>query len=761
MMEALHGVIEREYGLRGALSRLGGSGGSWLLLTEDGYRAVVKSACGASPDEVALERRAADVAAAAGLGVPWPRTRLTRSGAHEAPVASAEGATDRVRVIDFVPGTPWIEAGPASPARRRALGRLLGSLDRAFARAGAGGLGPRTHDWDLVRAGQHRSKVVHVPDPAHRRLLESAFLLHAGAVARLDTLPTEHVHLIHGDVNDENVLVDGDRIAGIVDFGDCLVAPVVCELAIALAYAMLDEPAPLEVGAELAGAFHAEYALTAEELELIFPLVCGRLATTVAIAADRRRTTPEHPTWYVTEARAWRLLERLTAIAPVDAARALARETGVAVFTDRGAPAVDLLARRHARLSRALSVSYREPLKMIRGRAQFLYDEGDRPFLDLVNNVCHVGHCHPRVVRAGAEQMARLNTNTRYLSDLVVEYAERLCATLPAPLDTCLFVNSGSEANELALRIATTVTGRREVVVVDGAYHGNTRGLIAVSPYKFLGRGGSGRAEPWVHVVPLPDAYRGRHRGTGADVGRAYAADVRSVLRGMDAPPAAFLTESIQSCGGQIVPPPGYLRDAFAAVRDAGGLCIADEVQTGFGRVGRAFWAFELQDAVPDIVVLGKPMGNGHPMGAVVMTSAVARAFENGMEFFSSFGGNPVSSAIGLAVLDVIRDEGLQAHAAVMGARFMDGLRALRASHPIVGDVRGEGLFIGVELVTSPAQRTPAAAGADALVNRLRARGVLASTDGPDHNVIKIKPPLVIQSEDVDLALRLFDEELP
>ena len=389
-----------------------------------------------------------------------------------------------------------------------------------------------------------------------------------------------------------------------------------------------------------------------------------------------------------------------------------------------------------------------------------MYDNSGRPYLDLVNNVCHVGHCHPRVVAAGQVQMARLNTNTRYLYDGLTDYVKRLTATLPAPLDTCFLVNSGTEANELALRLALAHTKRRHVLVVDGAYHGHTSMLVAASPYKFMGRGGSGRPEPWVHVVPMPDGYRGRHKGQGPATGEAYAADLARVIAGAGEPIAAFITESFQSCGGQIIPPDGYLESAFRHVRAAGGVCIADEVQTGFGRAGTHFWAFETQGVVPDIVVMGKPIGNGHPMGAVVTSREIAASFANGMEFFSTFGGNPVSCAIGLAVLDVIRDEGLQHRALDLGTRLRDGLRALSPRHAMIGEVRGLGLFLGVELVRDRTTLEPAAEEATELINRLAARGILLATDGPFHNVIKIKPPMVLTADDVDMVVRAFDDEM-
>lgn len=419
-----------------------------------------------------------------------------------------------------------------------------------------------------------------------------------------------------------------------------------------------------------------------------------------------------------------------------------------------------LLAARRQILGRNLSVSYREPLKIVRGRGQFLYDDEGRAYLDVVNNVCHVGHCHPRVVAAGQAQVAVLNTNTRYLHDNLVEYARRLTATLPEPLRVCFFVNSGSEANDLALRLARAYTGGTDTICLDVAYHGNLTSLIDISPYKFAGPGGQG-APPATHVAPMPDPYRGRYRG--ADSGAAYAAHVAELLDTVNADGrrvAAFIAESLLGCGGQIVLPAGYLAAAYGMVRAAGGVCIADEVQVGFGRVGTHFWGFETQGVVPDIVTLGKPIGNGHPLGAVVTTPAVADAFANGMEYFNTFGGNPVSCAIGLAVLDVIEEEGLQAHAQRMGERLMAGLRGLMARHPLIGDVRGLGLFIGVELVLDRTTLAPAGAHAASVANRMRDHGILISTDGPFHNVLKLKPPLVFDEQDVDRLVATLDKIL-
>lgn len=421
----------------------------------------------------------------------------------------------------------------------------------------------------------------------------------------------------------------------------------------------------------------------------------------------------------------------------------------------------DILRLRRQVLNPTLSVSYNEPLKIVRGEGIHLYDQYGQPYLDMVNNVCHVGHCHPHVVAAGQAQMAQLNTNTRYLHDNIVEYALRLTATLPAALSVVFLTNSGTEANDLALRLARAHTRARGVIVVDHAYHGHSPSMVELSPYKFNGKGGQGQASH-VGVVAMPDVYRGPFREP-SEAGRQYGALLQPAiesLRRHDIVTAAFYCESLLGCGGQIVLPEGYLAEAYAAVRAAGGVCLADEVQVGFGRVGEHFWAFERQGVVPDIVTMGKPMGNGHPVGAVVTTPEIAASFVNGMEYFNTFGGNPVSCAIALAVLDVIADEKLQENARRVGGFLLDGLRELQQRHDAIGDVRGCGLFLGVELVRDRAARTPDRPKAKAVVEAMKARHVLLSTEGPDDNVLKIKPPIVFSQANAEEFLDKLDQVL-
>ena len=408
----------------------------------------------------------------------------------------------------------------------------------------------------------------------------------------------------------------------------------------------------------------------------------------------------------------------------------------------------EILEMREEHISKSLSIGHGKPLHISRGEMQYLYSRTGEKYLDLVNNVCHVGHCNPHVVSAGQKQMAELNTNTRYIYDGLTQYIQRLSYTLPEGLDYGFLVNSGSEANELAIRLARAYTNNHDIVVMEGAYHGHTGMLIDLSPYKFRGPGGKGIAEDWVHVAPVPDIFR--------DNSRDYLNEFEEIVR--DASPVAgFIVESMLSCAGQIPFPQGYLAKSFELIRNVGGLCITDEVQVGFGRLGSKMWAFEEHGVIPDIVVMGKPIGNGHPMAAVFTTKEIADSFK-GMEFFSTFGGNPVSCAIGMAVLDVIEEKNLIENSKLMGELFIDGLTKLKNRYEIIGDIRGKGLFLGIELVKNRSSLEPAPKEAKLLVDGMLSKNILLSIDGPKKNVIKIKPPMVISKEDVDRTIKSLNE---
>ncbi|WP_452598874.1 aminotransferase class III-fold pyridoxal phosphate-dependent enzyme [Pontimicrobium sp. MEBiC01747] len=418
----------------------------------------------------------------------------------------------------------------------------------------------------------------------------------------------------------------------------------------------------------------------------------------------------------------------------------------------------ELITYRKQHLGKSLSLQYKKPIKMVRGAGQYLMDQYGRKYLDTVNNVAHVGHEHASVVKAGQQQMALINTNSRYLHENINELAKELIETLPPELNVLHFVNSGSEANELAIRMVKASTGQRDIIASEVGYHGNTNMCIDISSYKFDGKGGHGAPEH-THIFPLPDTFRGKY--TGDDAANKYVEEVQKqidIVHAKERGVGAFIIESIISCGGQIELPEGFLAKAYKKIRAVGGLCISDEVQTGCGRMGKTFWGFQLHNVTPDIVTIGKPLGNGHPLAAVACTKEVASAFANGMEYFNTFGGNPVSCAIGTEVLRTVKREKLQKNAYEVGEFLKSKLKQLSNDFPIIGDVRGQGLFLGIELVDS--NKKPLALQTEYLANRIKDHGILMSTDGPDHNVLKIKPPIVFNKQNAEELLFYLEKIL-
>ncbi len=676
-------------------------------------------------------------------------------------IADVNGEKYFARVVKFIPGKFLCEISRQAPELLFNLGKFLGTVDRELSNFDHPGL-HRELNWDLKNALDSHQRLAYISDPAKRRLIEYFLLQFETHV--FPELSRLRRSAIHNDANDFNVLVDEaqpEKIKGLIDFGDAVFTNTVFELAIACTYSMFHKSNPLKAAAQLIQGYHQEFPLEKLELELLYFLIAGRLCQSVTIAAESRALEPENKYISVSEKDAWDLLDYLLACNPERAKQEFFRACHYS-WKPVGKMKKQILQRREHLIGKSLSISYKKPLKIIGGALHYLYDESGKTFLDAVNNVPHVGHCHPRVVKAAQKQIALLNTNTRYLHDYLVDYAERLTAKFPNQLSVCFFVNSGSEANDLALRLARNFTGQRDVICIDAAYHGTTAADIEVSPYKFDGPGGTGCAEH-IHKVDVPDVFRGRYWGNDRDAAEKYA---RQVFKKIDELKksgksiAAFISESLMGVAGQIVFPNGYLRHVYRYVREAGGLCIADEVQIGFGRVGSHFWGFETQDVVPDIVTLGKPMGNGHPLAAVVTTQEVADTFANGMEYFNTYGGNPVSCAVGLAVLDVIEQESLQENARVVGEYLKNRLQELKQKFPLIGDVRGLGLFLGVELVLDPETLEPAADEAEEIVEGMRDRGILLSTDGPFHNVIKIKPPIIFTKEHADFLVENLEKSL-
>lgn len=420
----------------------------------------------------------------------------------------------------------------------------------------------------------------------------------------------------------------------------------------------------------------------------------------------------------------------------------------------------DLVSRRDRSFAQVQEHYYRRPPQIERGWRHFLMSTAGRCYLDMVNNVAVLGHAHPRVADTASRQLRRLNTNSRFNYAAVVEYSERLAALSPAPLDTVFLVNSGSEASDLAIRLALAATGRRDVVAMREAYHGWTYGTDAVSTSTADNPNALATRPDWVHTVESPNSFRGKYRGAEAGRYAVEAVDQIEDLVRRGRAPAGFICESVYGNAGGMALPDGYLEQVYAAVRAAGGLAIADEVQVGYGRLGQWFWGFEQQGVVPDIVSVAKSTGNGYPLGAVITSKAVADAFRSQGYFFSSTGGSPLSSAIGLTVLDVLAEEDLQGNARRVGAHLKGRLQALAEKHPLIGTVHGIGLYLGVEMVRDRDTLEPATAETKAICERMLDLGVVIQPTGDHSNILKTKPPLCIDTEAADFYVDALDQVL-
>ena len=426
-------------------------------------------------------------------------------------------------------------------------------------------------------------------------------------------------------------------------------------------------------------------------------------------------------------------------------------------FDENTTENLDLIKRRQKNLGGSI-LFYHDPVHLVRGEGVWLYDQNERRYLDCYNNVASVGHCNPQVVKALSEQAQTLNTHTRYLHEEVVNCAEKLLATLPDELEVCMFVCTGTEANELAMRLARAVTGNRGAIVMDNSYHGNSTLIAEMST---VGYPPEMRPD---HVVPVepPNTYRGSFREDDSQAGARYADRVDDAIAALEANgqrTAAFMCDAIFDSQGVLEAPADYFQQVYARVRAAGGVCIADEVQAGFARTG-TMWGFEQYDVVPDIVTMGKPMGNGHPVAAVVTTRAIAEAFANSQFYFNTFGGNPVSAAVASSVLDFIREQDLVEHVARTGAYLRKRLEELASKHPVIGNVHGKGLFQAIELVDDQQSRKPAAALTRMLPDAMKAEGVLIGLSGRYGNVLKIRPPLIFDKDNVDQLIETLDRVL-
>ncbi len=649
------------------------------------------------------------------------------------------------RLLSFLDGELLGDADHSDQLLRN-LGSLLGSMDRCLSESFDPVLMSRDLEWDLQYLKKNLPYLKYIEDPSDRSLVSYFFQQYNEHV-----LPTTHQlrkSVIHNDANDWNIVI-GNKALGIFDFGDLVYSWTINELAVAITYIMMDKELPLVSATEVIKGYHAEFPLQQAELDILYYLVAARLCISVCQSAYGKTIKPDSEYVTISEKAAWGLLKKWIRINPLRAQKTFWNAAGYS-----WKPKIDrrkLFEQRNAHLSSVLSLSYKEPIAMQGAAFQYMYDTSGNTFLDAYNNIMLAGHCHPYVVEKGQKAMAQLNTNTRYLYGNLNLYAQKLLEKFPSNLNKIFFVNSGSEASDLAIRIAKAHTEKDHVLVLENGYHGSTQTGIMISHYKYASSKGPGK-DPSILHTPMPKAF-GSGLADDGSCGHHFASKAREIIESSQEKIAAFIAEPVMGCGGQVPLAKSYLKEVYQLVRDQGGICISDEVQVGFGRLGDKFWGFELHDVVPDMVVLGKPMGNGHPIGAVVTSEAIAKSFEKGPEFFSSFGGNPVSCAIGLAVLDVIEEEQLQQSAKQVGDHLKTLLQELQNKYPVIADVRGYGLFLGVELAEE--NYKPLTELASLLKNKLREANILVGTDGPHQNVLKIKPPL---SFDRQNAFELTDE---
>ncbi len=655
------------------------------------------------------------------------------------------------RLLTFVPGE-FLGDITHTPALLTSLGSCLAQIDKCIHKEYHPAIIGKQTQWDLQHFKTNYAYLEYITDTKDRNLVDYFF-----------TQFDEHVYpiqhelrkgIIYNDANHWNILTKNGAVSGIIDFGDMCHSWLINELAIAITYVMMDKENPLEIAVEIIRGYHAILPLKEQELDMLYYLVAARLCTSVCNSAYAKTLNPNSAYITISEKPAWALLKKWIAINPIKVKNTF---RGAANFNPSPQKTTaQQQARRNEYLSSALSLSYKEPIHMTQSAFQYMYDAEGNTFLDAYNNIMLAGHCHPKVVNAGQRALAKLNTNTRYLYEELLQYSEHLLSKFPSPLNKVFFVNSGSAASDLAVRLATNHTKKQKIMALEHGYHGNTRIGIDISHYKYNHKGGTGQ-QAYVLATPMPKAFGSGFEDNG-EAGAHFAQQTKTQISTNKNEIAAFIAEPIVGCGGQVPLAHGYLKPVYDTIRKQGGVCVSDEVQVGFGRLGDYFWGYEMYDVIPDMVIIGKPMGNGHPIGAVVTTTEIAESFANGLEFFSSFGGNPVSCAIGNAVLDVIEEERLQEHAKKVGDYLIQQLKALQKSHIELADVRGSGLFLGVEILD--ANGAPNTALASKIKNGLREKFILVSTDGPYDNVLKIKPPLSFNCSDADTLIQAIREIL-
>lgn len=741
-------IAEHSFGKRGTVSELGGERDqNFRIDTDDG--AFVLKISNPTEDAGALDLQAQAYRHVYESVPDLPVMKIvpTVDGA-DWTTTDADGVAHFVRMFTLVPGRI------ASPEELdhdalHAYGEDVAKMGQAL----RGFFHPDARYeilWDLRHTPRLRSHLDAITDDERRNIAERILDRFAERVDPVfDTLRAQ---VIHNDLTFSNVLFgDDDRVSGIVDFGDLTHTALVCDLAVTLASAMFRRADPIEAAQAVIAGYVSVTPLEDEEARLLADLVAARLVAWVTIAAWRVDQDPDNAEYITSgEDEAWDLLMALDDIG-LDVVGHRFRTATLATNEPYSSIETSALASRRQSVLGSSPLSYRDPVHIVNGEGVWLYDPTGQRYLDAYNNVQVVGHANPDVAAAIAGQARKLATNTRYLHEAVVTLSERLAATMPDGLDTVLLVNSGSEANDIAWRMATATTGHQGAIVSDHAYHGITDATTALSP-EIWPEGGH---PDHVETVRPPVDTSSSHGGAGGFT--SAMTDATNALEERGLGTAAVMFDSMFTSDGIPTLEADGLRRMADHVHESGGLVIADEVQSGYGRSGSHLWGFEASGVEPDIVTLGKPMGNGHPVAALVTRSEIASTLMDRTGVFSTFGGNPVSCAAALAVLDVVEEQNILAHAADVGEYLRAGLERLSATHDLVGAVRGQGLMTGVELVRDTETWEPATDETTAVVDGLRQRRVLVGSTGTHYNVLKIRPPLVFERNHADHLLEALD----
>jgi 4-aminobutyrate aminotransferase-like enzyme/Ser/Thr protein kinase RdoA (MazF antagonist) len=697
-------------------------------------------------------------------GLPVPRLFPTLEGDAIGRI-SRDGIDYATCLVSFLPGRLLIGTLPGA-ALMRNLGATLARIDQALQGFFHSSLGRRLA-WDVRRLPELAEFLSFIESPALRAAVDRVSSAFRACLPKLRGLRSQAVH---GDCHAANLLVDldGQSISGILDFGDMIHAPLVFEPAVAMSELLTEGLVPLEsVGAVLQG-YGAAQNLKADEVELLYDIITARHAVTVLVHAWRRRHDPQGArvldaaavqsakslaellsTGVESLTRTWHEAAGTLSVKSPPAVKSAASEPAPA------GPAADMpdLARRHRLMGAGAELFYEKPLHLVRGAGVWLYDAEGRAYLDVYNNVPHVGHAHPTVVAAIQCQTALLATHTRYLHEKILDYAEDLTSRFPTHLNACIFVNSGSEANDVAWRMARMATGHCGGLVMEHAYHGITDAVAALTP-------GVGQPRDLrVVAIGSPTVHASVNDEMDSEALAAVMQDADGAVakladRGFE--PAAFFIDTALTSSGIFDPPAAWGQAVCARVRAAGGLIVADEVQYGLGRSGSHFWGFGRRGIAPDIVTMGKPVGNGYPMGVVVANRALIEAFQAKFGFFSTFGGNAVAAAAGLAVLEVLDAEQLMKNAAATGRYLREQLESIAATRECLGTVRGDGLLLGLDVLARDG--TASKLRNKRIVNILASQSrILIGYEGPQASILKLRPPMPFSVEHADRLTAAID----